>query len=186
MTASDAGAVDADASAEGDATDASAETAGPATERAAESATGEHASADAQPTQVLEFGLGAETYCLDIGSIDEIVDAGDLTRIPNSSAHVEGVMDLRGRTTTIVDPKTVLRIDAADGDRRDRIVVFDPDAVADGGTVGWIVDEVYQVTEVDLDRVDTATVSGDDAVRGIVKREDRFVVWVDPRTDVGA
>jgi len=34
-------------------------------------------------TQVLEFGLGDETYCLDIDVIDEIVDAGQLTRIPN-------------------------------------------------------------------------------------------------------
>lgn len=145
---------------------------------------GDDSGAPAEPTQVLEFGLGAETYCLDISYIDEIVDAGDLTRIPNSPPHVEGVMDLRGRTTTIVDPKTVFDIDVEGAERRNRIVVFDPDAVDDGGTVGWIVDEVYQVTQVDPQEVDTATVDDDDAVRGIVKRQGQFVVWVDPETGV--
>lgn len=91
---------------------------------------------DAEPTKVLEFGLGDGTYCLDIGVIDEIVDAGELTRIPNSPDHVEGVMDLRGRTTTIVDPKTLFAID--EEGPRERIVVFDDDEIDEGGTVaGW-------------------------------------------------
>jgi purine-binding chemotaxis protein CheW len=131
-------------------------------------------------TQVLEFGLGDETYCLDIGYIDEIVDAGDLTAIPNSPRHVEGVMDLRGKTTTIIDPKTLLGI-PEDG-ARERIIVFDPKETDDGSTVGWVVDEVFQVRDVSPDQVDEATTASDDDVRGIVKGEDRFVVWVEPRT----
>ena len=128
--------------------------------------------------QVLEFGLGSERYCLDIAVIDEIVDAGDLTRIPNSPPHVEGVMDLRGRTTSIIDPKTVFGIDEEGS--RDRIVVFDPEAIGDQGTIGWIVDEVNQVSDITLDDVDDTTTSDDESVKGIVKRDDQFVVWVDP------
>lgn len=130
-----------------------------------------------EPRQVLEFGLGAETYCLDIGFVDEIVDAGDLTAIPNSPAHVEGVMDLRGRTTTIVDPRSIFDIEGAGGG--DRIVVFDSEAVGEQGTLGWIVDAVYQVRTIDPDAVDDETVD-DERVRGIVRGEDGFVVWVDP------
>lgn len=136
---------------------------------------------EAETTQVLEFGLGEETYCLDIAYIDEIVDAADLTAIPNSPRHVEGVMDLRGKTTTIIDPKTLLGV--AGSGACERIIVFDPDAVDDGGTVGWVVDEVFQVRDVAADQVDEATTADDDAVRGIVKGEDRFVVWVEPRTE---
>ena len=138
-------------------------------------------TAAGESTQVLEFGLGEETYCLDIGYIDEIVDAGDLTTIPNSPRHVEGVMDLRGQTTTIIDPKTLLGVE---GDTEsERIVVFDPEGVEDGGTVGWTVDEVYQVRDVAPDQVDDATTATEDAVRGIVKDDDRFVVWVEPVTE---
>ena len=129
-------------------------------------------------TQVLEFGLGDETYCLDIDVIDEIVDAGQLTRIPNSPPQVEGVMDLRGRTTSIINPKTVFDIDQ-DGERN-RIIVFDPDSIGDQGTIGWIVDEVFQVTNITPDDVDETTTANDENVHGIVKGDNKFVVWVDP------
>ena len=140
--------------------------------------TAEESSTKGGVTQVLEFGLGEETYCLNIDVIDEIVDAGQLTRIPNSPPHVEGVMDLRGRTTSIINPKTVFNIDE-DGERN-RIIVFDPDAIGDQGTIGWIVDEVYQVTDITPEDVDETTTANDENVNGIVKGEDKFVVWVDP------
>lgn len=140
--------------------------------------TAEESSTKGGVTQVLEFGLGEETYCLNIDVIDEIVDAGQLTRIPNSPPHVEGVMDLRGRTTSIINPKTIFDIE--EGGPRERIVVFDPDAMDDQATVAWIVDEVYQVTDVTPDEVDETTTADDENVHGIVKDDDRFVVWVDP------
>ncbi|AZQ15383.1 chemotaxis protein CheW [Halorubrum sp. PV6] len=136
---------------------------------------------EAEPTKVLEFGLGDGTYCLDIGVIDEIVDAGELTRIPNSPDHVEGVMDLRGRTTTIVDPKTLFSID--EEGPRERIVVFDDAEIDEGGTVGWMVDEVFQVRDVAPEDVDQTTTVNDEGVNGIVKSDDRFVVWVSPDVD---
>ena len=130
---------------------------------------------------MLEFSLGEETYRLDIAYVDEIVDAGDLTAVPNSPRHVEGVMDLRGQTTTIIDPKVPLGV-AGDGDS-DRIIVFDPETVEDGWTVGRTVDDVYQVRDVTPDRVDASDSVTDDGVRGVVKDDDRFVVWVEPLTE---
>jgi|SRR6056297_293317 len=143
-----------------------------------ESSTDDGGTGSGSATQVLEFGLGDETYCLDIDVIDEIVDAGQLTRIPNSPPQVEGVMDLRGRTTSIINPKTVFEIDQ-DGERN-RIIVFDPDSIGDQGTIGWIVDEVFQVTNITSDDVDETTTANDENVHGIVKGDDKFVVWVDP------
>ncbi|MFB6146720.1 MAG: chemotaxis protein CheW [Halobacteriaceae archaeon] len=127
--------------------------------------------------QVLEFRLGAERYCVDIEYVAEIVDTGDLTTIPNSPRHIEGVMDLRGRTTSIVNPKRILDV-SGDGEER-RIVVFDPDST-DGDATGWLVDEVYQVVRVDTTEVDDPPVDGTDAIVGVVKRESDFVIWLDP------
>lgn len=134
--------------------------------------------ADGQPVQVLEFTLGSETYCLDIDCIDEIVDAGELTPVPNSAAHVEGVMDLRGRTTTIVNPNTLFATGTSG--EQDRIIVLDPDSTESDSTTGWIVDEVYQVRDVTPDMVDEAVTADDDHVIGVVKADDGFVVWVSP------
>jgi len=128
---------------------------------------------------VLEFELGEETYCVSIDYVTEIVDVGDLTSVPNSPPHVEGVMDLRGRTTSVVDPKVVF--DIQDGSEGRRIIVFDPDIVEDQGAAGWLVDEVHQAVRIDLDNVDAEPAQGDETIRGVVKRGDgNFVIWVDP------
>jgi purine-binding chemotaxis protein CheW len=136
------------------------------------------AATRSRTVQLLEFELGDESYAVDIAHVAEIVDVNDLTVIPNSPPHVEGVMDLRGKTTTIIDPKAVFGIDG-DGDRK-RIVVFDRERTVAGKSIGWIVDEVDQVVEVDRDDVESSPVADDDAVRGVIKRDDDFVIWVRP------
>lgn len=130
--------------------------------------------------QVLEFELGEETYCVSIDYVTEIVDVGDLTEVPNAPPYVEGVMDLRGRTTSIVNPKAVFGI--TDDGAEQRIIVFDPDIVEDQGAAGWLVDEVDQVVQISDDQVDDSPSNTDDgSIRGVVKRDDEFVIWVDPR-----
>jgi purine-binding chemotaxis protein CheW len=129
-------------------------------------------------SQVLEFALGDEEYCVSIDHVTEIVDVGDVTTIPNAPPYVEGVMDLRGRTTAIVDPKSIFDIEERVDPKR--IVVFDPQVVADGTAAGWLVDEVDQVSSVEDGSVDRSPAGGDDGVKGIVRREEDFVIWIDP------
>lgn len=132
----------------------------------------------ATANEVLEFELGAETFCVGIDHVTEIVDRGDVTAVPNSPDHVEGVMDLRGSTTAIVDPKTLLNLD--DHGEGRRIVVFDPETFSDEQSVGWVVDAVNEVSRVVESDVDDSPVD-DEYVRGIVKRDGEFVVWLNPR-----
>lgn len=132
-------------------------------------------------TQVLEFGLGTETYCVNIDEIDEIVDAGELTEIPNSPQAVEGVMDLRGRTTSIINPKKLFDIDETGA--RNRIIVFDSNSTENNENIGWVVDEVYKVSDVDPESVDQAVTANDESVIGIIKADEEFVVWVEPDTN---
>lgn len=125
--------------------------------------------------QVLEFALGSERYCVDISYIDEIVDVKDIVVVPNTPPQVEGVMDLRGETTKIINPKVVLDIED-DGEGK-RIVVFESDD--SDGTIGWLVDEVFEVTRITSDSVDRTVAR--DTVRGVVQRDHGFVVWANPR-----
>ncbi|WP_254830957.1 chemotaxis protein CheW [Haloglomus salinum] len=127
--------------------------------------------------QVLEFRLDGEAYCVSIDYVTEIVDMGDLTPIPNAPQHVKGVMDLRGETTAIIDPKVRLDIDGAVGDR---IIIFDSAVFDDERSIGWAVDSVREVARVAPESVDDPPVERDH-VRSIVKRDDGFVIWVDPR-----
>ena len=121
---------------------------------------------------VLEFSLGDGRYCMDIANVDEIVDADEeITPVPNSDPHVVGVVDLRGRTTTVIDPKVALDVEGEATGRR--IVVL---SGHDGR--GLLIDDVHQVERVDADAVDESTAT--ETTRGVIRREERFVVWIDP------
>lgn len=121
---------------------------------------------------VLEFSLGERRYCMDISYVDEIVDADEeITPVPTADPQVVGVVDLRGTTTTVVDPKVTLNVDGETTGRR--IIVL-----GDSGGRGLLVDDVHQVARVDAETVDDTTAMA--ATRGVIRREDRFVVWIDP------
>ncbi|NIB99353.1 chemotaxis protein CheW [Halobacterium sp. R2-5] len=123
-------------------------------------------------TDVLEFSLGEDRYCIDIAHVDEIVDATeDVTPIPNADAHVVGVVDLRGETTTVVDPRVRLGINGEANGKR--IVVL-----SEHESTGLLVDDVHEVESVDPEAIDESAAS--ESTRGVVRRDDRFVVWVKP------
>jgi purine-binding chemotaxis protein CheW len=133
--------------------------------------------------QVLEFKLGAETYCVDIDYVSEIVDKGSLTSVPNAPHYVDGVMDLRGRTTSIVNPKRLLNL--REESEPKRIVIFDSGRFADEAAIGWVVDEVYQVVRVSTDDVEQPPLDNDESIQGIIKRDDELVIWISPVAALG-
>lgn len=128
---------------------------------------------DGVPDQVLVFALGGERYCVDIELVDEIVERGTLRALPDTPSHVVGMMDLRGDTATILDPKQVLETDA--DTEGSFVVVLETDA---DEPIGWLVDEALEVTRIPEDEIEAVT---DNAyVNGVVPGEDAFTVWVDP------
>lgn len=123
--------------------------------------------------QVLVFTLGDTKYCVGIDTINEIVEKGDLTAIPNAADHVRGVMDLRGLTTTIIDPKLVL--DTGTATDPERVIIFETETER---PVGWLVDQVHEVADVSADEIES--VSDEETVRGVIRSDERFIIWIDP------
>jgi purine-binding chemotaxis protein CheW len=100
------------------------------------------------------------------------VDADEeVTSIPNSEAHVVGVVDLRGETTTVVDPR--VHLDESGETEGTRIVVL-----SDHDATGLLVDDVHEVEAVAEADLDESAAS--ETTRGVIRRDDRFVVWVEP------
>ncbi|APE95877.1 chemotaxis protein CheW [Halodesulfurarchaeum formicicum] len=130
-----------------------------------------------EDTSVLEFSLGDDRYCIDITQVEEIVDADEeITAVPNAAPEVEGVVDLRGETTTIIDPTVALDVDTTTSGQR--IVVL-----ADEDGTGLLIDDVHQVLSVTSAAVDESTSSA--TTRGVIRVDDRFVVWVEPSALLG-
>ncbi len=140
-----------------------------------------------EETQVVEFRLGEDVCAIDIEQVDSIVEVKKVTRIPRTQDSIEGVMDLRGETTAIIDPKEFLSV--ATGERGHDVLVLDrPD---DKQKIGIRVDEVLDVTthaaenidrNDELENLDTRGIR-DQIARGIIRKPNDdgldLVIWVD-------
>jgi purine-binding chemotaxis protein CheW len=124
--------------------------------------------------QMLKFTLGTERYCVGIDEIDEIVRPNDITELPETPSAIAGVMDLRGETTTIVDPGAVF--DIATSDDGKQVVIFD----GDDTQFGWLVDRVHEVREIPDLELDP--VADNQYVNGLVSDGEEFTIWVDAET----
>lgn len=123
---------------------------------------------------VVEFTLGGEKCAIDIDTVDSIVESKQVTRVPRAPAAVDGVMDLRGETTAIVDPREFLSIEGRASEQN--ILVLDRDD--DKQKIGIRVDEVTEVStyhegQVDqngeLDGIKTAAIETE-LVRGVIRK----------------
>ena len=139
--------------------------------------------------QVLEFTIDGEPYCVEIEHVREIVDGSQKTSVPGTPDHVEDVMDLRGRTTTIVNPRTLLEIGGADpgdlvsdgGTNAERVIVLDENVVSGDGSMGWVVSDVDRVISVPSNPESVEAVTDTDLIRGVVREDDDnddFIIWV--------
>jgi len=142
--------------------------------------------------QVVEFALGKEFFAIDLFDVKEVVEYTTITRLPNVSAYVKGIIDLRGEITTIIDLKHRLHITdtttvAAESSR---IIVLD-DTIT-GTKIGILVDDVTSVSTFEANQVDYTSVSvsnEDTAILGIIKRKikvkdkekNELIIWIDIR-----
>ena len=53
--------------------------------------------------QLVTFNLDNEEYAVAILKVQEIIRMKEITRVPNSPAEVEGVINLRGKVIPVVD-----------------------------------------------------------------------------------
>ncbi|NJE61476.1 chemotaxis protein CheW [Thermococcus sp. 21S7] len=92
--------------------------------------------------QVVAFMVGSEEFCLDISKVREIKEMMPITRVPNAPDFVEGVINLRGQITTVVNLKKLLGYYEPDDDlSRKKIII----AEVKDEIVGIIVDSVSDV-----------------------------------------
>lgn len=126
--------------------------------------------------QVVAFRLGNEEYAVDILFVQEIIRLLNITRVPRSGQHIEGVINLRGNIIPIVNLHSKFNLQADENQEDKRIIVFKLDEVQ----VGIIVDEVSEVIRIKGQDIELATkVYGaleEDHIKGIAKIDDRLLI----------
>ena len=62
-----------------------------------------YASADDRAGKYLVFHLGREEFGIRVLKVREIMGIQDITAVPQTPAHVKGVINLRGKVIPVVD-----------------------------------------------------------------------------------
>lgn len=127
------------------------------------------------------FELGEEEFGADVMQIKEISRMKETTSVPTAPSFVEGVINLRGTITPIIDLRRRLGLEEAEYDSETRIVI----AELDDQFTGMIVDTVTDVLEIPEEDVDptpglVTTEVSEEYLKGVGKvGEDRLVVLLD-------
>lgn len=147
-----------------------------------------HGRGPLAPTRrLLALTLGDERFALDIGVVREVLDFGELTRIPRMPRYVRGVVNLRGAAVPVVDLRTRLGVGTVERTVHSRIVIVEVPVPAEAGggitLVGALADAVREVIEIDAAAVESPPRMGTsvpaDVLDGIFRHEGRHVLLLD-------
>ena len=129
--------------------------------------------------QVVMFKLGDEVFGIDVHQVREIIKAKAYAKVPNAPYFIEGVINLRGQITPIVNIKSLLGIQSENISDNARIVITE----VDSENVGLIVDSVLGVNRVPKKDIVTppriTKGSRNDSIVGIAKVGEQLVILLD-------
>jgi purine-binding chemotaxis protein CheW len=129
--------------------------------------------------QLVTFKLGSEEFGFDIFKVREINKMMDITQVPNAPYFVEGVVNLRGKVTPIIDLRTRLGMEKVERDKDSNIVVVE----IDDKSVGLVVDKVEEVLRIpsNVTEPPPGMVAGIDSdyITSVAKLEDRLLILLD-------
>lgn len=131
-------------------------------------------------TQQVIFNLDNSEYGIDINSINEIVRLQEITKMPNSPAYLDGVINLRGKVTPVIDLRIKFNLPPGERNQDSRIIVV---TVA-SEIIGMVVDKVSEVIRIKEEQIedsgDVALAISDNFVKGMAKIDDtRLVTLLD-------
>ncbi len=128
---------------------------------------------------LVTFHLGKEEFGVDIGSVQEIIRATDITPVPGAQSHVRGVLNLRGKIIPVVDLRRRFALEAIDASDAQRIIVVE----LGEKRIGMLVDSVSQVIKVPSGVVEEipeeATSVDENYIKGVGKLDSRLVIILD-------
>lgn len=123
--------------------------------------------------------LRPSTPCADDGGARGSFRMLDITKVPGAPGLVEGIINLRGNVIPVLDLRKRFRLEVADRNKDNRILVVD----IGGQDIGVVVDAVTEVLRIASDSVEppSSVITTADSVYllGIVKLEGRLVILLD-------
>ncbi len=110
--------------------------------------------------QYLTFTLGGEEYGIEVLKVQEIIGMMPVTRVPQTPDYIRGVINLRGKVIPVMELRTRFALASKEDTERTCIIVVDVAGKGDKITVGLLVDDVCEVTEITEEQLEPAPSMG--------------------------
>ena len=129
--------------------------------------------------KVLVFSLDNENYAAEIMDIERILEYVTPTIMPDLPSFIEGVINYEGNILPIVNLSKKFNMGEKERSRDNKIIV-----VKDKDTkVGMIVDVVFEVRDINLDKIekapDIASKVSKRYIKGLIKNDKQIIIYLD-------
>ena len=127
----------------------------------------------------INLRIGVESFAISVYKVLEIIQYEGITRVPNCSDFVPGVLNFRGSIVPVIDMHKRFNVEAGDADNQMVIVV---DVVNKDKTVymGLLVDQVTDVIELDIKSIksvpDLGVQYNPEFIEGFIEHNEGFVM----------
>lgn len=131
--------------------------------------------------QLVSFMLAEEEYGVEVLKVREIIRMPIITKMPNTSHYIEGIINLRGKVIPIVSMRKRFGLMESENDSHTRIMVMDSGA----GLTGLIVDAVSEVVRIHSSEIQPppsmlrAGGIGQEFITGVFNHADRLLIIMD-------
>jgi purine-binding chemotaxis protein CheW len=134
--------------------------------------------------QYLTFLLADGVFAMDIATVREIIQHGQLTTVPLMPTFVRGVMNLRGAVVPVIDLQARLGKAATTVGKKTCVIIFDAQRDNERVELGLMVDAVSEVIEIPASEIEPPPQFGSaikrDFIKGMGKVGGKFVIILDP------
>lgn len=138
---------------------------------------------DARAGKYLTFHLANEEFGIRVLKVREIMGLQDITAVPQTPAHIKGVINLRGKVVPVVDLRLKFGLAAAEYTQRTCIIVTQVQGESGSMMMGIVVDgvsEVLNLTGAEIeDTPDFGESVGGGYLLGMAKVKNRVKILLD-------
>lgn len=128
--------------------------------------------------EVVMFKIGSGNYGINVLKVREIINAMELTPIPNAHPDVEGVIRLREEVLPVVNLEKVLGIESSENPSNDKFIIGELNKLK----VAFRVHHVSRIHRISWEQIEKPTElsAGDEAYAiGIIKLEEYMSILLD-------
>lgn len=127
--------------------------------------------------QLVIFKIQEEFFGVEASKVLSINDMMIVTKVPNSSKHIKGLINLRGIIISLIDISILLNIrsTASEDNLSNSIIILD----VDFEEIGIIVDKVDEVLDIDQNLIKKSIDNKLPFVKGVLELNRKLITIID-------